>query len=318
MIPLPLDLNDLYLFHEVVEAGGFSAAARRLGLPKSRIFRRIDKLEFELQTRLLQRTSRQLSLTGAGRILHTHCAAMLQEAQAGASAVRDMQAEPSGLIRLSVPVALAEIVLAQLLPDFLQRHPLIQLDIEVDNREANLQQNGVDIAIRGLGFELQSSSLIQVPLCQTRWQFLASPRLLSQYAPLTTFEQLQALPILLLESEYKAIYTLSMVKPNGQQEAFQTKPLFRTDNVRLLKQATLAGLGVVAMPTYLCQQELASGQLVCVLPDYYPKSGKLVMLYPSKKGLALNIKTFVEYLKIEIPKAVLLAETGGVSPRTVG
>lgn len=313
MIPLPLDLNDLYLFYEVVEAGGFSAAARRLGLPKSRIFRRIDKLESELQTRLLQRTSRQFSLTGAGRVLHIHCAAMLQEAQAGARAVRNMQAEPSGLIRLSVPVALAEIVLAQLLPDFLQRYPLIQIDIEVDSREANLREDAIDVAIRGLGFELESSSLIQVPLCQIRWQFLASPALLSQYAPLTAFEQLQALPILFLAPEYKAIYTVSMVKKNGQQDAFQTKPRFRSDNVTLLKQAALAGLGVVGMPTYLCQQELANGQLVCVLPDCYPKSGKLVMLYPSKKGLALNVKTLVEYLKIELPKAVLLAETGGVS-----
>ncbi|MGR6423851.1 LysR family transcriptional regulator [Aeromonas veronii] len=175
MTPLELDLNDLYLFTHVVQRQGFTAAARALGVPKSRISRRIRLLEERLDTRLLQRTSRQLSLTDAGEVLYRHCQAMLAEAQAGEAAVRQRQQEPSGLVRISVPITIADALLARLLPAFMVQYPKVRLAVQASNRQVDLLEEGLDVVIRGVAFEQPPSSLVQVPLCTVQWGVLATP-----------------------------------------------------------------------------------------------------------------------------------------------
>ncbi|MGL4776472.1 MAG: LysR family transcriptional regulator, partial [Aeromonas veronii] len=175
MTPLELDLNDLYLFTHVVQRQGFTAAARALGVPKSRISRRIRLLEERLDTRLLQRTSRQLSLTDAGEVLYRHCQAMLAEAQAGEAAVRQRQQEPSGLVRISVPITMADALLARLLPVFMAQYPKVRLAVQASNRQVDLLEEGLDVVIRGVAFEQPPSSLVQVPLCTVQWGVLATP-----------------------------------------------------------------------------------------------------------------------------------------------
>src|SRR5665647_121079 len=141
------DLNDMLYFAEVAERGGFAAAGRSLGLPKSKLSRRVAELEARLGVRLLQRTTRKLSMTDAGELYHRHCVAMREDAEAAEEAVSVVLTEPRGTIRVACPVTLAQSTIGRLLPRFLERHPHVRVDMEVNNRVVDLVQEGVDVAL---------------------------------------------------------------------------------------------------------------------------------------------------------------------------
>ncbi len=142
------DLNDLYYFAKVVEAGGFAAAGRLLGIPKSRLSRRIAELEERLGARLLQRTTRQLKLTAVGERYLRHCQAMLLEAEMADEAVASMSSEPRGRLRVSSPVGLAHQFLPVIIETFLVKYPLVQLEMTLLNRRVDLISEGIDVALR--------------------------------------------------------------------------------------------------------------------------------------------------------------------------
>jgi DNA-binding transcriptional LysR family regulator len=142
------DLNDLYYFAKVVEAGGFAAAGRLLGIPKSRLSRRIAELEERLGARLLQRTTRQLNLTAVGERYLRHCQAMLLEAEMADEAVASMSSEPRGRLRVSCPTGLAHEMLPTVISDFLGKFPQVQLEVVLLNRRVDLVTEGIDVALR--------------------------------------------------------------------------------------------------------------------------------------------------------------------------
>ena len=142
------DLNDMLYFAEVVERGGFAAAGRALGIPKSRLSRRVSDLETQLGVRLLQRTTRKLSLTEVGEAYLRHCQAMRESAQAAADTVAQVQTVPRGTIRVSCPVTLAQTMVAELIPRFLAQYPEVRIDMLVSNRAVNLVEEGIDVALR--------------------------------------------------------------------------------------------------------------------------------------------------------------------------
>ncbi|MFP5374128.1 MAG: LysR family transcriptional regulator, partial [Gammaproteobacteria bacterium] len=140
------DLNDLYYFAMVVEHGGFAAAERALGIPKSRLSRRISQLESTMGVRLLQRSTRRFAVTEIGNSVYRHVQSMLAEAQAAHEAVDRLSAEPRGVVRVSVPVALAQQQMPRLLPDFLALYPQVRLQLHVGNRRVDLINEGIDVA----------------------------------------------------------------------------------------------------------------------------------------------------------------------------
>jgi DNA-binding transcriptional LysR family regulator len=301
MLSPTLDLNDLHLFAQVVQWQGFSAAARALGIPKSRISRRIALLEDRLQTRLLQRSSRHLNLTEAGKTLYAHCIAMVDDAMAGEQAVRSLQQEPSGEIRLSVPLAISDAALSHLLPRFLQRYPGIKLSVEATNREVNLLEEGIDVVVRGVGFELESSSLVQSGLCSVRWGLVASPQLLNSIGQIQRLQQLQGVPALLFATKRESTDVLRVMDADGLREDVSVTVRLHSDNIQTLKQAAIAALGVASLPLYSCAEELAAGSLCWILPQYLPKDGRLVMLYPSRRGLSASVRALIDFIKAELP-----------------
>lgn len=301
MIPLALDLNDLFLFSQVVQRQGFSAAARTLGLPKSRISRRVSLLEERLETRLLQRNSRNLRLTDAGEALYAHCVAMLAEAQAGEAAVRQRQQEPSGQVRLSVPIAIADAVLSRLLPAFMQRYPKVKLSVQASNRQVDLLEEGVDVVVRGVGFEQTSSSLVQVSLCTAQWGLLATPAWLAQEGDVLWPQQLEGHNSLLFGPLEGGTDVLLLRHESGSYQDVRVNVLLRSDNVQTLKQAALAGLGVAGLPLYSCAEELADGRLQLLLPQWRPKDGRLVMLYPTRRGLSPAVRVLIDFFKSQLP-----------------
>ena len=142
------DLNDLYYFAMVVEHSGFAAAERALGIPKSRLSRRISQLETDLGARLLQRSTRRFAVTDVGQSVYRHAQAMLAEAGAAREVVDRLSAEPRGLVRVSVPVGIAQQLMPQLLPDFLARYPKVRVQMHVSNRRVDVINEGFDVAIR--------------------------------------------------------------------------------------------------------------------------------------------------------------------------
>ena len=172
------DLNDLYYFAKVVEAGGFAAAGRLLGIPKSRLSRRIAELEERLGARLLQRTTRQLKLTAVGERYLRHCQAMLLEAEMADEAVASMSSEPRGRLRVSSPVGLAHEMLPGVISNFLEKYPQVQLEVMLVNRRVDLVTEGVDVALRVREPGDEDPLLVTRRLRQAQMLMVASPAFL--------------------------------------------------------------------------------------------------------------------------------------------
>src|SRR5690606_11129356 len=163
-----LDLNDLYYFVQVVEHGGFAPASRALGVPKSKLSRRIAQLEERLEVRLIQRSTRQFSVTEIGQTYLAHCKAMLVEAEAAEEAIALTQAEPRGVVRMSCPVALLETRVADMVAAFMVAHPRVEVHLEETNRRVDVVAEGIDIAIRVRPPPLEDSGLIMRVLADRR------------------------------------------------------------------------------------------------------------------------------------------------------
>jgi DNA-binding transcriptional LysR family regulator len=305
MNPLAIDLNDLYLFAQVVERRGFTAAGDALGIPKSRISRRISQLETRLGSRLLQRTSRRMSLTDAGLELYRHCTAMIAEAHAGEDAVRKRLDEPSGTVRISLPMAIADIALPQLLPSFMRQFPKVRLLVQASNRQVDLIEENIDVVVRGVGTHQEPSSLVQASLCSVHWALVASPIYLAQNGPIDALPALAEADALYYAPLSETEVSWRLTGPDEvRHQALIGKLRLQSDNLSMLKQAALAGMGVAGLPLYACTAELAAGTLKVVLPEWRPKAGHLVVLFPSRRGLAPAVRAFVDFLKSELPGAL--------------
>ncbi|MGC7406897.1 LysR substrate-binding domain-containing protein [Pandoraea pneumonica] len=301
MTPVSLDLNDLYLFAQVVEQHGFTAAGERLGVSKSRISRRITDLEANLGVRLLHRTSRRLSLTDAGQELYEHCRAMIAAASAGEDAVRQRTAEPSGLVRVSMPVAVTDNVLARVLPRFMQQHPKVRLAIQASNRQVDLVEENVDVVVRGMGFEVEASSLVQAPLCTVRWGLVASPAYLKRNAAIATPDALPHGDLMVYAPINEPVNVLRLIGARGDVTTPITHPRLQSDNIATLKEAALAGMGIASLPLYACANEIASSGLRIVLPEWRSREGRLAILFPTRRGMMPAVRALVDFLKTELP-----------------
>ncbi len=170
------DMNDMLYFAEVVERGGFAAAGRHLGIPKSKLSRRVAELEARLGVRLLQRTTRKLSLTDVGAMYLRHCSAVRDEALAAQEAIEHVHTEPRGTLRVACPVTLALTTIGPLVPVFLARHPQVRMDMRVSNRVVDLIEDGVDIALRVRPTLEDSASLVVKSFGVSRTLLVASPQ----------------------------------------------------------------------------------------------------------------------------------------------
>lgn len=288
------DLNDLFYFAKVVDAGGFAAAGRELGLPKSRLSRRIAELEARLNVRLLQRTTRKLALTDIGERYYRHCQAMLVEAEMADEVAAQLSAEPRGRVRLSCPVALAETALNAMLPGFLAQYPQVNLDLLLTNRRVDLVNDGVDVALRVRAPGDEDPSLVSRRLRPAAAALVAAPQLL-QGRTLKVPEDLAGLPVLgAVESDRKVHFNL--IGPNGARREVALEPRLAAEDFNLRKTVALAGLGITTLPLYYCIEELEQGQLVRVLADWHEPPAFLQAVYPHRRGLLPAVRALLDYL----------------------
>lgn len=289
------DLNDMVYFAEVVDRGGFAAAGRALNVPKSKLSRRVAELESRLGVRLLQRTTRKLSLTAAGEVYHRHCAAMREEAEAAADAVAAVHNEPRGTIRVTCPVTLAQSTLGPLIPLFLERHPHVRIEMQVSNRVVDLVQDGVDVALRVRSTLDDSGSMIVKNLGTSQGLIVASPSQLERQGRPREVEDLQRLSTLAMSApDGRASWLLT--GPDGREHEFHHRPSYTADDLLTLRYAVLKGTGMCILPDYLCRRELQRGQLEQVLPGWAPRPGVIHAVFPSRRGLVPAVRRFLDFL----------------------
>ncbi|MBB6577716.1 DNA-binding transcriptional LysR family regulator [Comamonas odontotermitis] len=296
------DLNDMYYFAEVVERGGFAAAGRALGIPKSRLSRRIAELEGKLGVRLLQRTTRRLSLTDAGETFLRHCQSVREAAQNAQAAIEQTQREPSGTVRVSCPVTLSQGIVGALLPEFLRRHPKVRIEMMVSNRTINLLEEGIDVALRVRVSLDDSGSLVVKRLGMTRQVLVASPELLAIHGEPTSPQDLGTkLPTLALNSA-DGHSTLQLQTSAGEPMVLHHQARYVADDLVTLKYAVMDGIGVYWMPDYMVREELERGDLVEVLKDWRLPEGIFHAAFVSRRNMAPALRVFLDYLGEKLPQ----------------
>jgi len=305
MNKLTIDLNDLYFFVQVVDSNGFTAAADALGIPKSRLSRRTAELEKLLGVRLLHRTSRRIALTDVGAEFYRHCVAMIVEAHAAEDVVQRTLVEPVGVIRFSAPEGMVDLILSDLLPRFMAMYPKVQVMTQITNRNVDLIEERIDVALRINALALENSSLVQTNLCSTPWGLYASPSFIERAGQLQCPADLTPLDALVFGMEEESP-AWRMLNQAGEQQAVTLKPRMRSDNIRLLKKAALAHMGVIALPRHICSEDLAQGSLQRVLPDWHPPAGQVRLVFPTRRGLVPAVRAYIEFLKAELPARVAL------------
>lgn len=290
----------MLFFAEVVERGGFAAAGRALGVPKSRLSRRVSELESQLGVRLLQRTTRRLSLTEVGEAYLRHCQAVREAAQAAADTVAQLQTEPRGTVRVVCPVTLAQAVVGELVPLFLLRHPEVRLEMQVSNRVVNLVEEGVDVALRVRPSLEESGSMVVKRLDDGQQTIVASPALLERQGVPGTLEDLARLDSLAL-STADGRATMRLISPEGREEVLQHTPRYVADDLLTLRFAALAGVGMCWLPDYMCHDDVRAGRLVRLLPGWSLPRSVVHAVFPSRRGLAPAVRSFLDFLGDTVP-----------------
>lgn len=292
---MPQDLNDLFYFALVVDHSGFAPAGRALGIPKSKLSRRIALLEARLGVRLIQRSTRSFLITEIGQSYYNHCKAMLIEANAAQEAIDMNRSEPQGIVRLSCPVALLQSQVAPILARFLVDNPRVSLQVEATNRRVDVIAEGFDVAIRVRPPPLDDSDLVMKVLGERTWCLAASPSLLEHHAAPLTPADLHGMPSIDLGPPQTS-YFWRLEGAAGEQATVHHTPRMVTGDMPTLLQAAIAGVGVVSMPTMMMSKELADGRLVKLIPYWTLKRGVMHVIYPSRRLLRPAVRQIIDYL----------------------
>ncbi|MBT9487602.1 MAG: LysR family transcriptional regulator [Rubrivivax sp.] len=289
------DLNDHRYFATVVDSGGFSAAARVLGLPKSRLSRRVAALEAQLGVRLLQRSTRRLTLTDVGQQVLGHSRALLREAEAAALAAAQRVAEPSGRVRVSLPSGVLDGPLGAVFTQYLADHPRVQLELLLTGRRVDLIEEGIDLALRVRSPDDEDPQWATRRLLASRALLVAAPSLLAALPPLATPEDLKTVPALGAAGPDLRVHW-RLQGPDGALRAVSAPARLVCEHFGLRQAAALAGLGVTLLPEALVAPALAAGQLVPVLPAWQLPTGHLQAVYASQRGLSPAVRVLLDRL----------------------
>ncbi|MGJ7489889.1 LysR family transcriptional regulator [Variovorax sp. ZT4R33] len=289
------DLNDMVFFAEVAEWGGFTAASKALGVPKSRLSRRVADLEAGLGVQLLQRSTRRLSLTPAGEVYLRHCVEMRDAAQAAAEAVSQVQTEPRGTVRISCPVTLAQASVGPLLPLFMRRFPLVRVQMRVLNRPVDPVEDGVDLALRVRTVIEDSATLAARRFGISRGLLVIQAERMRHLGPIKGPEDLMRIDtVAMATSDGRA--TLPLHGPDGTLHQVPHQPRYVADDLSALKSAIVQGVGAGMLPDYMCRDELRSGELAELLPGWTPPAGIVHAMFAPRRAQVPAVRHLIDFL----------------------
>lgn len=284
-------------FVAVVEASGFAAAARRLGLTTSAVSKQVGKLEAGLSVRLLHRTTRRLSLTEAGEAFLAHARRALAEAAAAREAVVALSGAPRGELRLGAPMSFGILHIAPALAPFIAAYPDLRVDMVLDDRVQDLVAGGFDLAIR-IGELGGSGSVLARRLASASGVLCASPDYLARRgAPRAPADLLAHDTLLYAYSASANEWPLDGV---GGPESVRVSPRLVSNNSLALREAALAGAGVLRVPAFVVGDDLAAGRLMRVLPEWRPPALDLYAVFPDRAYVPLKARAFVEFLQARL------------------
>ncbi|HYG13881.1 MAG TPA: LysR substrate-binding domain-containing protein [Methylophilaceae bacterium] len=302
-----LDFNDFFFFVHVVDRGGFTAAGRTLQVPKSTLSHRMQQLEGSLGVRLLNRTSRRFGMTEAGEEFYRHAVAMLREAELAEASVRNRLIEPAGTVRCTAGVATMQFALSDIISDFLTQYAKVNVVAHSVDRPVDLVGENYDVAIRAHTGPLPDSNLVQKTLAPVPWFLFAGTRYLDTHGALEKPEDLQDHPSLfMMRTGVAPAWRLRHVSEVKDEIVMPLTPRLLSDDMVGLQQAAVKGLGIVALPSYVCRAAVHSGALQRVLPDWIAGDSTITALMPYRKGILPSVRVFLDHLAAEFPKTVLL------------
>ncbi len=284
--------TQMIMFAAVVENGGFSAAARDLGLTPSAVSRQIGQLEDRLGTRLLNRSTRRISLTEVGRAFYARCADVSQGVQEAEALVLNMVDHPQGTLKVAATVAFAKAQLLPLLPAFLARNPDLKISLDATDRVIDLVEEQVDVAIR-FSEQIDDSSVVSRKLATNRRVYVAAPSYVAEHGLPRTPDDVANHNCLRI-STVEAWNTWTF--ENGADlRRLPIKGNFEANSADAIYYAVLAGVGIARLSTYLVNDALAQGRLVRVLPDYADETSDILAIYSNKRNLSPNVRAFIDY-----------------------
>lgn len=291
--------DDMVLFADLVKAGGFSKAAQQLSLPKSTISRRIAKLEGELGQRLIERNTRTMRLTEIGQVFLQHCNSIARQVAQATQVVEGLAHGPSGVLCISASYSIGRHLLGPVIKDFLQQCPNVKVRLVLSNKRVDLIEDGFDLAIR-VG-PLSESNIIAKRIGGSQLSFFASPAYLRTIDPLHTPADLAGLCVMYM-SEHDFPPVITLTGPNGP-ETVQVSLRTLVNDFHVLKSMVADGAGIAMLPDYLCTQEVASGALVEVLPDWSRPPVDFQVVYPSRQGMTPKLRAFLHLLEAHFAQA---------------
>lgn len=288
------DLNQIRIFNEVAELGSFTKAAESLAIEKSTVSTKIRQLESRLKIRLLQRTTRSVSLTEAGSQYLSFCQQALQALQQGDDFIAELSQVPSGKLRISTPHHLVEFIMESVLTPFLQQHPQVDLEVIESNQTVDVIADKFDLVIRSSSDKLEDSSLIYRKLFSSHWVLVASREFIAEHGRPTDINQLKQLA---------SIGTINVKQnaPNSHELIWQGNKVvlnhrFAVNNMMAVKKAMLNHIGIAMIPRNMIRHELQQQQVEILLDDVYIPNTALYIIYPSRSGQPAKLKAFVSAL----------------------
>ena len=295
------DLDDFYCFALVVEHGGFSAAERATDIPKSKLSRRVYNLEEHLGVRLIQRSSRHFAVTDIGMNIYRHAQVMMNAAQAAHDLVDHLSIQPRGVIKVSLPVSIAQNEIAKILPKFLKTYPEIKVQLIVSNRRVDIINEGIDVALRVRSNLDDDPNLVLRKFENIEQHLFASQAYLNEFGDLKQPEDLSDHQILSMSDEHLDQYIV--VHDNKkQQKKIKVNPVVMGSDLMMLAQLARQNCGIVLLPDSIVQDYVQSGELVRVLPDWKAPHGISHVVYPSRRGLLPAVRVFIDYLVEQLSK----------------
>ncbi|WP_022684625.1 LysR substrate-binding domain-containing protein [Sphingobium bisphenolivorans] len=295
-----IDLNDYAYFAEVVAHGGFAAAGRILREPKSKLSRRIARLEERLGLRLIERSSRRFRVTDTGLAFYERCRAMLAEAEQAEALVLQAQAEPHGRIRFSCPTGMIEPI-SGLITSFLARYPKVRLQLVATDRAVDLIEERIDLALRVRAALTSDAALTMRSLGQSTRILVASPQLASQIAEVS---QIATLPALVTHDAADDL-EWHLETEDGCKQVVRVEPRMGCSDMIAVRSAAIAGLGIAMLPDHVCRDALLAGKLVHVLPAWRGLQGVVHLVFTTRRGLPPAVRALIDHLAAEFPREMV-------------
>jgi len=284
-------LVSMRVFCLVAELKSFAAAAQRLRISPAMASKHVMQLEKRLGTRLLNRTSRRVSLSESGTLYFEQTRQMLDSLDEVEAAVSHATVVPRGTLRLTAPVWMANTIFASVLADYQARYPDVRLDVDLSGRLVNLVEEGFDLALRATA--APDEALIARPITNVPFYMVAAPAYLKRAGRPAKLADIAGHALL-----HYALYSGESFSFEGENgpETIKLDPVLRSANETLLHMAALEGMGLAFLPKWLVAADIAAGRLEHVMPDHVVFVGKLFAVYPSRKYLSAKVRTFIDFV----------------------